>query len=807
MSLLPNITYANINTPLFLLANVSSLNVNTISTTLIQAATANVSSLYANYISSADVEVSSIFATVLDLDGQVITANPTELLLNGIPIATSSNLSTLADWSLDPAISSINANNNDILNANIGYFQTLSTTNIRATNILVDNILAKNIFALSTYTSTISSVAEIVDFAFIDHLSAGQAYIGNLSSISIDTQFLNVSSLTAVASYFSTISADTGNFSTINVSSINGNEFTTSSITTSTISVNVLGVSSLVATSISSIGAEIRQALMSSIVFSPSLNPSLGGVSVDLGLGGLLGNVVGWGAGVFGAAAGTVGLVTGATALYQGRQSQTFNNTNYELVNGTTQLQISTLGESFSTIYRFNNSVDPSSVPGEEIFISTIYSPGLAIRSMSDPLYTLSTPQSTIQSFGQWVSLGDTLDVVDWAEFPAVSTIQGANNDMISVRNADISTISTAIIYGANPDVFGVFGIPGLKIEAQNVFLSTPQVVHPGFFNGSTIGANLVQAPTLSTNLILCSTGAILTNGLSAQVVETQSLTINSSIFSTSTTAGTQAQPAGRLILDGTDLDMGQNDLWAQQVRIGAANTGIAPELVLYQPDNGTKQFSVQSGDRTTRTFTSALGTGNPGYLLDTFVNPPFFSTLNQSTALLAFFPSTNSGTIGISTISVIPPAPAASFFSRSTQSVAINTPLVLYHEVAGASVGNSITQSTTAIVIGETGVYNVETSIQLDKPGGGTEIADFWFRKNGIDIPDSASQITIQGSTGEVLANVSIFEAFAAGDKLEVILASPDAAVGATFFQSTVTTPYTRPAIPSVITNIKRLN
>jgi hypothetical protein len=131
---------------------------------------------------------------------------------------------------------------------------------------------------------------------------------------------------------------------------------------------------------------------------------------------------------------------------------------------------------------------------------------------------------------------------------------------------------------------------------------------------------------------------------------------------------------------------------------------------------------------------------------------------------------------------------------------------LTLWHEVAGASVGSAITQSTNTLVIGQAGVYDIETSIQFDKSGPGVTAADFWFRKNGVDIPDSASQITIQGNTGECLGNVSIFETFAAGDKLEIVIASADNTLAATFFQSTVTTPYTRPAVPSIITNIKKL-
>jgi hypothetical protein len=318
--------------------------------------------------------------------------------------------------------------------------------------------------------------------------------------------------------------------------------------------------------------------------------------------------------------------------------------------------------------------------------------------------------------------------------------------------------------------------------------------------------------PFISTNFIDCSTGAILCNGLSAQVVDAPRFVVSGGprtlTISTQVTAGTQGQPAGRFFFDGNDVDLGQQDLWAQQVRIGAANTGIAPELVLYQPDNGTKQFSVQSGDQTVRVFTSALGTTNQGYLLDTFVNPPFFSTINQSTALMAFYPSTNSGTIGVSTLSFMPPkVVAGAFTSLSTQIVAAaNTPLTIAYTNTDLSIGG-ISFSTTAIVIPFDGVYEIGHSIQLDKSGGGVSPCDFWYRKNGVDVPNSASQTTVAGNAGEVLATVSLILPLAPGDKLELVMASSDATMSAAFFQSTVTTPYTRPAVPSLITNIKCLN
>jgi len=738
MPLVPLLTHGslkqNLWAPYF---STGQLNASTISTGAITANTAEISSLTANYVSSGILEAAtgsfSTFSTSqIVIDSQTLNATPTELLLNGTPIATLSSLSSIADWSYEPALSTIQMAGNDLDQGG-----TLSSINVRAGNGFFLNLVAFNSLFVSSNTSTISSLIESAELGIMSTLNAGTISSGAISCASVTAPLGIVSSLVGDAAQFSTISCMTfesmlGNMSSLNVSgfistpdievsTINGAQFGASSIT-----IEVAGVSSLVANSISSVGAEIRQALMSSIVFSPSLNPSLGGVNVNLGLGGILGNVIGWGAGVFGAAAGAVGLVTGMTALATGRQTQNIDNSRYELVNGTTQLQFSTLGGAFSTIYRLNSSADPQRIPGEEILISTINPPGLAVRSISDPLYTLSTPSSTIQAFGEWVPVPDEL--VNVSTFATasissleVSSINGLNtaslenistfNDLVA-STIYTSSISTAYIYGANPNLFGI-GIQGLEIQTAptgQIWISSPQTNIAGLINCSSVGATNVSAR----------------NGG----------------FSTIQVSSLTAEDVSTLVLH--------------------AGSGTLSSLVA---------DSVTAGH---------------------------LSTTSVSTAAVA------TSSLSINGVFVIPAA--ASFLSRSTQTVAANTPLVLYHEVAGASVGNSITQSTTAIVIGEAGVYDVFTSIQFDKSGLGVTPVDFWFRKNGVDIPDSASQIVVAGNNGETLGAVGIYETFAAGDKLEVVIASADNTLAATFFESTITTPYTRPAVPAIITNLKRL-
>ena len=152
----------------------------------------------------------------------------------------------------------------------------------------------------------------------------------------------------------------------------------------------------------------------------------LGGInlSFDLGLGNALGGLLGGlGAVVGGAFIGigtgvglTIqGLETGLATLINGRGENFINNNFFETINGSTQLQISTLGGPdpyYSSIFRTVSSSSANSVPGAQIFVSTIFPQGTTcIRSVSDPLSILSSDSnivtSTIQSFGQWVPFQD----------------------------------------------------------------------------------------------------------------------------------------------------------------------------------------------------------------------------------------------------------------------------------------------------------------------------------------------------------------------------------------------------------------
>jgi hypothetical protein len=104
-------------------------------------------------------------------------------------------------------------------------------------------------------------------------------------------------------------------------------------------------------------------------------------------------------------------------------------------------------------------------------------------------------------------------------------------------------------------------------------------------------------------------------------------------------------------------------------------------------------------------------------------------------------------------------------------------------------------------------GTYNIQFSIQLASDDNALQFADVWFRKNGVDIPRSASKFDLPirksaGNPSHVLGTVNIFVNLDAGDYVEIVgLVS---ATTVTLISYAATTSPDRPIIPSVIVTMQ---
>lgn len=149
-------------------------------------------------------------------------------------------------------------------------------------------------------------------------------------------------------------------------------------------------------------------------------------------------------------------------------------------------------------------------------------------------------------------------------------------------------------------------------------------------------------------------------------------------------------------------------------------------------------------------------------------------------------------------------------FWSNARQQmVNAATPKVLTYTNSGPV--KNLSYSGSEIITVGAGVYEFIPSIQIKRITGGTATtADVWVRVNGNNVPDSAIQVAVPGgTTNESFLCFSILLTLNAGDRVEVVFATPDwTATVAEYFAAQTVPPsiYARPAIPSIITTVKQL-
>jgi hypothetical protein len=90
-----------------------------------------------------------------------------------------------------------------------------------------------------------------------------------------------------------------------------------------------------------------------------------------------------------------------------------------------------------------------------------------------------------------------------------------------------------------------------------------------------------------------------------------------------------------------------------------------------------------------------------------------------------------------------------------------------------GVTVVNDGSGNPTRVTIANTGIYNFQFSLQLEKTGGGGNfIVDIWLRKNGVDIPDTAGKVVLTGSAdaSPIVAAWNYLVDLAGGDYVQLM-------------------------------------
>ena len=169
---------------------------------------------------------------------------------------------------------------------------------------------------------------------------------------------------------------------------------------------------------------------------------------------------------------------------------------------------------------------------------------------------------------------------------------------------------------------------------------------------------------------------------------------------------------------------------------------------------------------------------------------------VNQTLALLALAP---------------PPQPLnrtawGTFFDLNTQNAAvINTAYSVSFSNTDLSRGVYLAGSpATRITVDQAGLYDFQHSIQIDKTTGGKGLFYLWYRKNGVDVSNSATRVRLEGNNSENVASWNYVFDLQAGDYIEYRWAVNDTGVEIKYFTSSAPVPAIPSCIVSVTNNIK---
>jgi hypothetical protein len=139
------------------------------------------------------------------------------------------------------------------------------------------------------------------------------------------------------------------------------------------------------------------------------------------------------------------------------------------------------------------------------------------------------------------------------------------------------------------------------------------------------------------------------------------------------------------------------------------------------------------------------------------------------------------------------------SFYDTTTQNVVgVNTYQPFTINTTDISNQVSIANSSH-IVIANSGIYNIQFSLQIDKSQGSQAHVYIWLKKNGTDIPNSAGEVSVQGTSSEAIAAWNYVVSASANDYYELMWSSTDIHVEIKARNASGVVP----AIPSIILTV----
>ena len=145
--------------------------------------------------------------------------------------------------------------------------------------------------------------------------------------------------------------------------------------------------------------------------------------------------------------------------------------------------------------------------------------------------------------------------------------------------------------------------------------------------------------------------------------------------------------------------------------------------------------------------------------------------------------------------------------FQDSTDQVAANTTTAYAVTFNTTDFSNGVTiASGSRITVADSGIWNIQFSIQFTNTTNASQDVDVWFRVNGTNSANSNSRFGFAPRKGagdpyHTIAAINYFLTLNANDYVEIMWRTTD--VGVTIEQYAAGTSPTRPAVPSAIATI----
>lgn len=146
------------------------------------------------------------------------------------------------------------------------------------------------------------------------------------------------------------------------------------------------------------------------------------------------------------------------------------------------------------------------------------------------------------------------------------------------------------------------------------------------------------------------------------------------------------------------------------------------------------------------------------------------------------------------------------SFYSTETQYPVINTITAITYNNTDTSATSGISiVDTSKIKVDTDGVYNLQFSAQLNRLSGGvSRQVVIWLRKNGTDVPSTATHVTMQANADFLVASWNFYLQLNANEYAQLMMWQNDA-IELIYEVANTSVPY--PIVPSVILTIEKIN